>query len=160
MLRSGNKAKQVTDRSGFTLIELLVVVAIIAILVAIGITAFNSARTNAIVARDKAILDDLSKALGQYNVATGSYPTPDYLNAHVNGTFENILSAYIPSGLPDDRQINYWVDDTGQNFCLVMPFSAETGVQGNCNGANQTLGTCIFVSTPDPSDRYCIQSQL
>lgn len=82
---SGNGKNVVTARVlGFTLLELLVVVAIIGLLVGYVAPRYFSQIGKSEVTTTKAQIDALEKALDQYRLDTGRYPTTELgLNALV-----------------------------------------------------------------------------
>ena len=79
-------------KRGFTLIELMVVIAIIGLLSSTVFATLNSAREKAKVAKAKAELKILYKALLKYNIDNNSWPpncnNMDALNEW-NGTWKN-----------------------------------------------------------------------
>jgi len=75
IIHSGKSYK--SKVSGFSLLELLVVISIIAVLLALGISSFNTAQKKARDAKRKNDVKDVSSALEQYYSVCGSlYPTP------------------------------------------------------------------------------------
>ncbi len=82
-MASGNGKYAVTARElGFTLLELLVVVAIIGLLVGYVAPRYFSQIGKSEVTTTKAQIDALEKALDQYRLDTGRYPTTELgLNA-------------------------------------------------------------------------------
>ncbi len=64
-------------RRGFTLVELLVVVAIIAILAGIVLVAAGGISGKRKIALTQDILNTLDRAMDEYHVTVGSYPSPD-----------------------------------------------------------------------------------
>ncbi len=79
-----SKIRVAGRRSGFTLLELLVVVAIIGLLVGYVAPRYFSQIGKSEVTTTKAQVDALEKALDQYRLDTGRYPTTEMgLNALV-----------------------------------------------------------------------------
>lgn len=65
-------------QKGFTIIELLVVIAIIGVLAGIVIVNVGSFRDKAKIAKAKAELSQLQKAVEMYYIANGTYPCPGH----------------------------------------------------------------------------------
>jgi prepilin-type N-terminal cleavage/methylation domain-containing protein len=63
------------QQTGFTIVELLIVIVIIAILAAITIVAFNGVQNRAENAKTVSAVNAYKKALHQYAIENGSYPT-------------------------------------------------------------------------------------
>jgi prepilin-type N-terminal cleavage/methylation domain-containing protein len=72
----GNRRSGPVRRSGFTLLELLVVISIIVILVAILLPVIGRARTAARTTATQAFLEQLSRAINDYNTDFRAYPGP------------------------------------------------------------------------------------
>lgn len=69
--------RKLSDERGFTLLELLVVVAIIALLVGYVAPRYFSQIGKSEVGLARAQIDSLEKALDQYRLDTGHYPTTE-----------------------------------------------------------------------------------
>ena len=84
-----------TKRHGFTLIEVLVVLAVIAVLTAILLPVFASARHRARMTACASNLHQISLALHQYAADNdGNYPSDDPLLAHTNHLVWTLLTPY------------------------------------------------------------------
>lgn len=88
------------QKSGFTLIELMVVVAIISILAAIAIPAYQGYTLRAKVSESIVFLKDMKNELYESWTSTGAYP--DSVRGVAKATFSRSPSEYIES-----RHYNY-----------------------------------------------------
>ncbi|MBO4674617.1 MAG: pilin [Elusimicrobiaceae bacterium] len=84
------------DRKGFTLIELLVVVLIIGILAAIALPQYKKSVEKAKYRQLLALIVPISRAVEQYHLANGTYPSAfDELDVEVPGTKEKCSDGSI-----------------------------------------------------------------
>tara|TARA_Y100001970_G_C13826774_1_gene647689 strand:- start:72 stop:599 length:528 start_codon:yes stop_codon:yes gene_type:complete len=90
----------IKDKNGFTLIELLVVVAIIGILAAVGVVAYNGYTNSAKVAATKANHASIAKMIGAKAIQCNMGENVEYLDT--NGT-KKIFSCPVSI----DNFINY-----------------------------------------------------
>ena len=119
----------VTKKNGFTLIELLVVVAIIGILAAVGIVAFNgflgNARSNATQSNHAAIIKFISSNLVRCNMGTLNLA---YQNDADGGTEDTACTedgeAHVPGII---EHLNYQSFRNPQTqLCAVHPFDCAS----------------------------------
>lgn len=159
---------------GFTLIELLVVIAIIAILSAIVMTNFFTAKSRA---RDGKRISDLSQiqlALEQIFDKCNVYPA-DITNSSAtvctgtdtNGSPINLSLDYFISVVPKDpngSNYEYFVTNSAPYIDYVLKANLENNnnvlqddVEGTPAGINIT-GTCDDGPSGTPSTyKYCVQ---
>ena len=95
----GEKRKKHSAK-GFTLIELMVVVAIMSILAAVAIPAYQNYTNRAKISESVLILGDMKRQLFEYWAATGSFP--DAVGDVPKGSFIDSPSDYI-----DNKHYNY-----------------------------------------------------
>jgi len=72
-----------SKNQGFTLIELMIVVAIIGILAAVAIPAYQSYTKRAYVSEGIQMADNIKTSLAEYYATTGAFPTAVNSNASI-----------------------------------------------------------------------------
>jgi len=82
--------------AGFTLIELMIVVAIIALLAAIAIPAYQNYLIRAQVSEGAILTTEAKTGVWEYYVNTGSYP-PNNLSAGLPASPASISGSYVKS---------------------------------------------------------------
>lgn len=88
------------NKRGFTLIELLVVIAIIGLLASIVMINVNSARNKAKVAKAKAEIDQIVKAMKMYEIEIGELPPrgdscPACCYPNCQGAWDAVMNAML-----------------------------------------------------------------
>ncbi len=164
-------------KKGFTLIELLVVIGIIAMLVAIGIPNYLSARQRASDARTKSDMDSLKNALRLYYNDYQTYPAGTGLTMSgcgVNGIqacpvttacsadfaagpstgCENVYMKRLPVGfLSSPNSIRYYQAASGNDFCLsgTLGNLSDTDISTSQTRCASACGTSYCSGT----GKYC-----
>jgi general secretion pathway protein G len=97
---------------GFTLLELLVVIVIIGLLAGLVAPRFfdQVSKSNTKIAR--AQIDSLEKALDQYRLDVGAYPTTEYGLAALNAKPQNLekwAGPYLKKAVPPDPWGNRYI---------------------------------------------------
>ena len=133
------KNQNATRHAGFTLLELLVVVAIIGLLVGYVAPRYFGPVGKAETATARAQIDALEKALDQYRLDTGHYPTTEVgLNALVAkpASEPKWNGPYLKKAVPLDPWSNAYVyklpGEKGGDFDLV-----SYGRDGKPGGSGQ-----------------------
>jgi len=128
---------------GFTLIELMIVVAIVAILAAIALPAYQNYLIRAQVAEGMTLAADLKVAVGEYQWATGTPPTSNSqvgVTAPMSGRFVSSVSVgaggaiTVAYGGPDAN-----AEIKVQELQWVPDWSVPGSTRWTCNGAGTTI---------------------
>lgn len=125
------KIRQSHHKQGFTLLELLVVIAIIAILVAVGVASYSTARRRGTDAQSRSNIKAIQDGFEQF-----------YAD---NGTYDGVCSAgtaYFPSGLPAHGSCT----STASTYCVCSE-PLEDSTQGNSGAACATGATTHYCLT-------------
>ena|SRR6266511_3544626 len=101
-------------RAGFTLVEIMIGVAIIALLAALALPAFQRARKRSIAGRTLEELRVLDYAIGQYAIESGQ-------QAGDIVTFDNVRLYLKPSTPLYLTGKDYLGNDYGPNFTVDLP---------------------------------------
>ena len=126
---------------GFTLLELLVVIVIIGLLAGLVAPRFfdQVSKSNTKIAR--AQIDSLEKALDQYRLDVGAYPTTEYGLAALNAKPQNLekwAGPYLKKAVPPDPWGNRYIykspGDHGDYDLSSLGSDAQPG--GNAEAAD------------------------
>lgn len=154
---------KITNNKGFTLLEILLVIAAIGILAAIVLVAINPNRqlAQARNAERRSEVNAIYKALEQYIIDTGSYPSG------INGILQNICNtgseqvggATNCSGSVDLRVLvpNYVasipIDPSGSMYgVMINPNNNRISVQAGAAELNQTIAINMGPTDPNFAD--------
>ena len=127
-----NNQKKRKNKYGFSLLELLVVIAIIAILVAVGVVAYSTARRKGADAQRRSNIKAVQDGFEQYFTDNGS----SYAGACDLGGDD-----YFPAGLPDLDICNSSVG----SYCICVEL--EDASDHNSNHACDFSGNTYYCLT-------------
>jgi len=126
-----------TKSSGFTLIELMIVIAIIAILVALAIPAYQDYAIRARVGESVSVAAAAKTAVGE-TCQTDATISPSNATVGYNYTASNYVSSVVISNSCDEPWIVIYTHNTGANTNVILSidgyFSANSGrITWNCH---------------------------
>lgn len=146
-------------KKGFTLLELLVVISIIAVLLAISVGAFISARATSRDSKRKIDLEQMRGGLELFKADKGAYPNASN-GGQDSGNVANALAilvsptAYMGKIPTDPGALNYYYYQyisatSGYALCTKLEHlpSGGSSVVNYCTGASQCVEKCNYEVT-------------
>lgn len=127
-------------QSGFTLIELMIVVAILAILMAIAIPAYQDYTIRAQVSEGMNLAGGARTAVAEYWTNTGDWPT-DNDQAGIDSTATNISGEYVNQVAVSNGVITATFNTGNENNAItggtlvLSPTSSGGSVSWSCDGS-------------------------
>ena len=135
-----------TIQKGFTLIELMIVVAIIGILAAIAIPAYQDYTIRAQVTEGLNLADGWKTAIAEYYANSGGWPQTSNLTGTVASTGKYVSSVSVATGgvitITYGNQANATALASGQNVLGIIPYTnANNDIVWICGTASTTLAS-------------------
>lgn len=123
--------------SGFTLVELMIAVAIVAVIAAIAIPAYNGYITEARIATAQANMDSLKLFLEDYRLDNGCY-TNNCGAATGYTTLSDIKNVYGWDPRQEDAAMTYTLNVTNTTYAINVNFTqgwVNCTSAGNCTSS-------------------------
>jgi type IV pilus assembly protein PilA len=129
-------------QQGFTLIELMIVVAIIGILAAIAIPAYQDYTIRAQVSEGLNLAGGAKAAVSEYTMDRGSFPTDNTLagiSAPGEITGKYVVSVTVADGLITVDYGNEAHTTLSTGFLELSPFTNAGSVEWDCRAQGATI---------------------
>ncbi len=127
-----------TRQQGFTLIELMIVVAIVGILAAIAIPAYQDYITRARVTEGIALAASAKTAVAEFQQSTGNLPTTN-LQAGLPATISSQFVTSVTVGAAGVITVTMNAASGAPGNIAFVPTVANGTVSWACNGAGTTV---------------------
>jgi type IV pilus assembly protein PilA len=139
-------------QNGFTLIELMIVVAIIGILAAIAIPAYQNYTVRAQVTEGLNLADGWKTAIGESYANTGAWPITSNLTGMVQSTGKYVTGVTVVAGgviqVTYGNQANSSALKAGQNILGIVPYTnLNKDVVWICGGAAVPAAANLTIAT-------------
>jgi len=131
----------IRKQDGFTLIELMIVIAILAILLAIAIPAYNDYSIRARVAEGVNLAAAAKVAVSEHRLDQGTFPADNVAAGYETAITSLVTSVAITAGVPGEITVTYSADpslgDAINQTLIYQPTFASGAVNWDCT--NGTL---------------------
>ena len=128
-----------TVQQGFTLIELMIVIAIIGILAAVAIPAYNDYTVRARLSEVMVVASAAKTSASEYYLSTGNTPTSStQAGINTNANQSDYISAITLDTAGTSINLRYTIEPlasdivAGANEVVFSGFADENGVQWDC----------------------------
>lgn len=136
---------------GFTLIELMITIAVLAILTAIAIPAYNTYIDEAKYGALRSNIDSMRMFLEDYQLEEGTYVAAQW---KADGSVATLDSTYgwRPDGDNGATDYTVTVNDAGDSFTVLARSINDNTVWVRCE---DRMTNCCYPDTPDATSAAC-----